>query len=102
MKTTLIFVVLWRGAIGAVERDDRRWLRKLDMGTRDNHLKGNTLAIMPASHVASVVENLEGKTVGETTPHNVQIPKRHKAGDVAPGLGDPPRSTAWTNENMWI
>jgi hypothetical protein len=68
MKTTLIFVVLWRGAIGAVERDDRRWLRKLDMGTRDNHLKGNTLAIMLASHVASVVENLEGKQ-WEKQPH---------------------------------
>jgi hypothetical protein len=38
------------------------------MGTRDNHLKGNTLAIMLASHVASVVENLEGKQ-WEKQPH---------------------------------
>jgi hypothetical protein len=58
------------------------------MGTRDGQLNENTLAIMPAPHVATIVEGLEGKMIGETTPQKVQLPKRHKSGDPAVGLAD--------------
>jgi hypothetical protein len=43
------------------------------------------VAIIASSHVANVVEAIEGKSgegisVGETTPQKVQVQKRHKAG----------------------
>jgi hypothetical protein len=69
-------------------KTDLGWLKKRNMGTRDGQLNENTLAIMPAPHVATIVEGLEGKMIGETTPQKVQVPKRHKAGDPAVGLAD--------------
>jgi hypothetical protein len=67
--------------------DDPR-LKKRDLGARDRHVKSNTLAIMPSSHVASVVESMEGNSRGDTTPQKMQVPKRHKAGTPAEGLAD--------------
>jgi hypothetical protein len=58
------------------------------LGARDRHVKSNTLAIMPSSHVASVVESMEGNSRGDTTPQKMQVPKRHKAGTPAEGLAD--------------
>ena len=66
----------------------QEWLKKHDLGMRDNQNKDGTLAIMPASHVANIVETLEGKAVGETTPQKNQMPKRHKSGAPEEELAD--------------
>jgi hypothetical protein len=62
-------------------RGDMAWLRKRDMGTREEQMQGNVLAITSGSHVADVVGALEGKAVGVTTPQKNQAPKRHKITD---------------------
>jgi hypothetical protein len=60
-------------------KTDATWLRKRDMGARDGQGRGNgTLAIMPSTHVANMVETIEGKAVGETTPQKVHTSKKQK------------------------
>jgi hypothetical protein len=46
------------GAPPSFSDSERRWLRKRDMGARDDQQKNTTLAIMSASHIATVVETL--------------------------------------------
>jgi hypothetical protein len=66
-----------------IRNEKTRWLKKRNMGVREEPPKSNALAIIASSHVANVVEAIEGKSgegisVGETTPQKVQVQKGTK------------------------
>jgi hypothetical protein len=65
-------------------KNEKSWLGKRDVNDRDGQRKDGVLAITSGSHVAAVVETLEGKSV-ETTPQKNQAPKRQKSDDPLAG-----------------
>jgi hypothetical protein len=65
-------------------KNEKSWLGKRDVNAREGQRKEGVLAITYGSHVAAVVETLEGKSV-ESTPQKNQAPKRQKSYDPLAG-----------------